>query len=79
MIYPDFTFLSQKTGEEVYWEHNGKCDDPTYARSMVRKIQAYENNGIFPGERLILTYEEDYDLVVFREQMCPYGQTECTV
>ena len=58
-VYPDFTFLSKKTNEEIYWEHNGKCDDISYARNMVRKIDAYENNGIFPGERLILTYETE--------------------
>ena len=59
VIYPDFTFLSRKTGQEIYWEHNGKVDDPVYARNMVRKIQEYENNGIFQGERLILTYETE--------------------
>ncbi len=58
-IYPDFTFLSMKTGEEIYWEHNGRMDDPTYARRFVRKMQFYENNEIFPGERLILTYETE--------------------
>lgn len=58
-IYPDFTFLSPKTGEEIYWEHNGMVDDPTYSRNMVKKIHAYENNGIFSGERLILTFETE--------------------
>lgn len=58
-VYPDFTFLSMKTGEEMYWEHNGRMDDPIYARKFVRKIQSYENNEIFPGERLILTYETE--------------------
>jgi len=58
-IYPDFTFLSKKSGEEVYWEHFGKVDEANYARNMVRKIQAYENNNIFPGERLILTFETE--------------------
>lgn len=62
-IYPDFTFLSRRTGEEVYWEHNGKCDDISYARNMVRKINAYENNGIFPGEKLILTYETEQTIL----------------
>lgn len=62
-IYPDFTFLSKKTNEEIYWEHNGKCDDINYARNMVRKINAYENNGIFPGERLILTYETEQTIL----------------
>ena len=63
IVYPDFTFLSKKTKEEIYWEHNGKCDDSVYARNMVRKINAYENNGIFPGERLILTYETEQTIL----------------
>ncbi len=58
-VYPDFTFLSEKTGKEVYWEHCGMIDSPEYARNMVRKIETYEDNGIFPGERLILTYETE--------------------
>lgn len=58
-VYPDFTFLSKRTGEEIYWEHNGRVDDPIYARNMVKKVNAYENNGIFQGERLILTYETE--------------------
>ena len=59
IIYPDFTFLSRKSGEEIYWEHNGMVDEPKYARNMVKKINAYENNGIFVGERLIFTYETE--------------------
>ena len=66
-IYPDFTFLSSKTGEEIYWEHNGRSDDPGYARKMVRKINAYENNGIYVGERLILTYETEQTVLNTRK------------
>ena len=58
-VYPDFTFLSKKTGSEVYWEHCGMMDSPEYARKAVHKIEVYENNGIFPGERLIVTYETE--------------------
>lgn len=32
-------------------------DDPVYAEKAIKKIAAYEKNGIFPGENLILTYE----------------------
>lgn len=56
-VYPDFTFLSPRTGKEVYWEHEGRMDDPGYSASAIKKIQGYEKNGIFPGESLILTYE----------------------
>ena len=58
-VYPDFTFLSPKTKQEIYWEHDGRMVDPVYAQSAVRKIHAYEKNGIFPGERLILTFETE--------------------
>lgn len=34
-------------------------DDPIYAQNAVRKIRAYEENGIYPGERLILTFETE--------------------
>ena len=57
IIYPDFTFLSPKTGEEIYWEHDGRMDDLEYARKAIKKIETYEKNGIFPGQNLILTFE----------------------
>lgn len=56
-IYPDFTFLSRKTGREIYWEHEGMMDNPEYARTAIQKIETYEKNGIFPGENLIMTFE----------------------
>ena len=59
IVYPDFTFLSPKSGEEIYWEHNGRMDDPSYARKAVNKILLYENNQIYVGENLILTYETE--------------------
>lgn len=57
IIYPDFTFLTRRSQKEMYWEHNGMMDDAAYAQKAVKKIELYERNGIFPGERLILTYE----------------------
>lgn len=56
-IYPDFTLLSADTYEEIYWEHDGRMDDAVYASNAVKKIKLYENNGIYVGERLILTFE----------------------
>ena len=62
-VYPDFTFLSPGTGEEIYWEHDGRMDDPEYARNAIRKIETYEKNGIFPGKNLILTFETSRDVL----------------
>ena len=58
-VYPDFTLLSKKTKQEVYWEHEGMMDKQEYARSAVPKIEAYQKNGIYPGDRLILTFETE--------------------
>lgn len=32
-------------------------DDAVYATNAVKKIKLYESNGIYVGERLILTFE----------------------
>ena len=63
MVYPDFTFLSRKTKQEIYWEHDGRMDDSVYAQNAVRKILAYEENGIYPGESLILTFESEKNVL----------------
>lgn len=67
-VVPDFTFLSPHTRQEIYWEHYGMMDDPSYIRRALRKIATYEKNGIFRGKRLIVTFESskenlDYDWV----------------
>lgn len=56
-VYPDFTILNVKLRKELYWEHLGMMDDSDYVESALQKIALYEKNGIFPGEKLILTYE----------------------
>lgn len=62
-IYPDFTFLSKRTGLEIYWEHEGMMDNPEYAKSAVQKIELYEKNELYPGERLILTFETSATII----------------
>lgn len=62
-MYPDFTLLSKKTRQEVYWEHEGMMDKQEYARSAVRKIESYQKNGIYPGDRLILTFETEQSVL----------------
>ena len=63
VVYPDFTFFSKKLGEEIYWEHEGMMDNPDYARTAVKKMNCYQMNGIFQGERLIVTYETEQDVL----------------
>lgn len=56
-IYPDFTMLNVKLRKEVYLEHLGMMDDPVYLENALQRISIYEQNGIFPGDRLILLHE----------------------
>ncbi len=57
IVYPDFTILRKRDGKEIYWEHDGRMDDPKYAEKAVRKINSYIANGYFPGDNLIVSFE----------------------
>jgi hypothetical protein len=57
IVYPDFTFWDIENQREIYWEHDGRMDDPEYAEKAVRKIDGYVQSGILLGEQLIITYE----------------------
>lgn len=56
-VRPDFTILNKKKRKEYYWEHLGMMDEPFYCEKAIKKIELYEKNGIFTGQKLILTYE----------------------
>ena len=58
-VYPDFTALRLDPREIVYWEHFGMMGNPEYADKAVRKIDSYIKEGIFPGDRLIITMETE--------------------
>ena len=38
-------------------------DKQEYARNAVRKTELYQKNGIYPGERLILTFETEQSML----------------
>ena len=56
-VYPDFTVLNVRTRRELHWEHFGMMDNPGYVEKTINKIHTYEQNGIYAGEKLLLTYE----------------------
>lgn len=74
-VYPDFTLLNVRTREEFYLEHFGMMDDENYSASAVLKIESYEKNGIFPGEKLLITYETSkhpLDMKLFEQMIKRY-------
>jgi len=56
-VYPDFMLLNKKTRKEYYLKHLGMMDDPQYAENALKKIALYEKNEIYPGEKLLITFE----------------------
>ena len=56
-IYPDFLCLNIRTSREFIWEHFGLMDDPSYSTRAVQKLQTYNQNGIHPGQNLIISTE----------------------
>lgn len=56
-IYPDFTMLNVRTRRTFYLEHMGMMDDPEYCKGAIGKIEVYEKNQIYLGERLLVSME----------------------
>lgn len=56
-VRPDFKCLNVRTREIICWEHQGKMGSDDYASSALKKVTAYEDNGYFVGEKLIITSE----------------------
>lgn len=56
-VYPDFTILDERNRQELYWEHLGMMDDLAYCEKSLAKITTYEKNGLYLGDRLLVTYE----------------------
>lgn len=54
---PDFCCLRVRDRKEFLWEHFGMMSDSEYASSAVKKIQVYQHNGIFIGDRLLVSFE----------------------
>ena len=57
LIHPDFTVLRIADRKEIFWEHLGMIDDFEYRNQALQRIQDYEAEGIFIGDRLIITAE----------------------
>lgn len=56
-LYPDFLCLNLRTRQEFIWEHFGLMDSQEYVSNTVSKLNLYAQNKITPGEKLIITME----------------------
>ena len=75
IIYPDFTLLNKRTRQIYYHEHFGMMDNPAYCEKALKKLALYQNNGIYPGEKLLLTFETSgspLDLQLLSEMITKY-------
>ena len=55
----DFQIINPNTGEIFYWEHLGMMDKPEYVSKNIKKLDYYASNGLYPGNNLILTFENN--------------------
>lgn len=56
VLHPDFTVLNVRTRKEYYYEHFGMMDNPEYVENAMKRIELYEKNGIFPGDKLLFSW-----------------------
>lgn len=69
---PDFTILDRKRRVEIYHEHMGLLDDEEYRNKAIQKINVYGKNGLFLGDRLIVSFETQkspLDIKSFEKQI----------
>lgn len=57
-LYPDFTALNKTSRKEYIIEHLGLLDLDEYRSKAYEKILVYSKNGIFPGNNLLITFED---------------------
>ena len=57
ILHPDFTVLNVRKCKEYYYEHFGMMDNPEYMENALKRIELYEKNGIFPGDKLLFSWE----------------------
>ena len=62
-IRPDFIVLSIKDKKEYYWEHWGIMDNHEYVEKMILKKELYQQSNIYPGERILETFETSTHMI----------------
>ena len=67
IVHPDFTLLKSGEFTEYYHEHFGMMDIPDYCKKALQKIALYRKNGIYEGERLLLTFESSLSPLNIKE------------
>ena len=69
VVYPDFILCENEQSPDVtwiYWEHLGLLDMEDYRERTLLKLKLFPQNGILPGQNLILTTDgmnESIDLM----------------
>lgn len=70
--HPDFLILNRRTRQVYILEHFGMMDNENYCNNALGKLRIYMQNGWFPGENLLVTFEtrtrpfstDDLDLLI---------------
>lgn len=71
-MIPDFTIIHPQNGFYYYWEHHGMIDMESYQIPFLNKLKRYLSAGIYPDDRLILTFETQghpLDIQIVKEKI----------
>lgn len=58
-IHPTFTFYNPEIRKEIYWEHIDLSKNINNYNNFIKKMNAYNKNKIFLGERLIISFADE--------------------
>ncbi|MCI1305068.1 MAG: hypothetical protein LKG40_02440 [Lachnospiraceae bacterium] len=67
IIFPDFVLLNVGNRKDYYFEHFGMMDSPEYCKKAQQKLDHYAENGIFPGEKLLISFESSQKGINMRQ------------
>ena len=59
IMLPDFTVVHPRDGRYFYIEHAGLIERKNYRMKHLRMLDQYAEGGIYPDDRLIITYETE--------------------
>ena len=69
VVYPDFMIRRPSDGKLILWEHFGLMSQIQYRANAMGKLQKYIENGFYPMDNLITTFERDNSSLDFSHVM----------
>ena len=66
-VFPPFTVLNMRTGDEFFWEHLVLSETVPLPKNLMWRLDIYQRHGIIESGNLILTYETPWSPIDLNE------------